>query len=500
MSTRGSRYAGCSCGWADFPRASSTDNALVGAAVERLIAEDRPDLLHLSSGYLLTLSPLSAARAHAVRAVVSLADMWVLCPRIQMLRSDGSLSTAPIDPGRCVRCLAEEQRRYRIPGRVAPRLMAWFWRRHTGRIRHIEDRFAFLRGGLAGADAIICRSAFLRSMLVRAGAVEGGRVTPLTPGRSSAQAGPVAAVKSASDRLRLGYLGQIAPHKGVHVLVDAVGRLPGARLTLDLHGDWNQFPDYAREIRRAAAADARIRCRPPFAGDERLSELHADLDVLVVPSIWYECSPNVILESFVYKTPVVASNLGGITELDTGRRGRSAVRGRQLRQPCRDDPAVPGRSRAGRPSACGNFAGPDAGRRGGRARKHLLPDHRGPILMRVLFVAPYVPSRVRVRSLGWLQALAGLGHRVHLVALRPPEDRWAATRAARGVLRSRRHRAPLPRPDALEHGGRPARCDAVPGRIRAPRRGRAADRPIDRARQSGRRPHRASARRSAHRR
>jgi glycosyltransferase involved in cell wall biosynthesis len=232
-----------------------------------------------------------------------------------MLRSDGSLSTAPIDPGRCVRCLAEEQRRYRIPGRMAPRLMSWFWRQHAGRIRHIEDRLAFLRGALAGADAIICRSAFLRSMLVQAGAVEEGRVTPLTPGRSSAQAGPVAAVKSASDRLRLGYLGQIAPHKGVHVLVDAVGRLPGARLTLDLHGDWNQFPDYAREIRRAAAADARIRCRPPFAGDERLSELHADLDVLVVPSIWYECSPYVILESFVYKTPVVASNLGGLTEL-----------------------------------------------------------------------------------------------------------------------------------------------------------------------------------------
>ncbi len=291
------------------------DNALVGAAVERLIAEDRPDLLHLASGYLLTLSPLSAARAHAVRAVVSLSDMWVLCPRIQMLRSDGSLSTAPIDPVRCVRCLAEEQRRYRIPGRVAPRLMTWFWHQHSGRIRHIEDRLAFLRGGLAGADAILCRSAFLRSMLVRAGAVAEGRVTPLTPGRSSAQAGAVAAVKSASDRLRLGYLGQIAPHKGVHVLVDAVGRLPGARLTLDLHGDWNQFPDYAREIRRAAAADARIRCRPPFAGDERLSELHTDLDVVVVPSIWYECSPNVILESFVYKTPVVASNLGGITEL-----------------------------------------------------------------------------------------------------------------------------------------------------------------------------------------
>ena len=42
--------------------------------------------------------------------------------------------------------------------------------------------------------------------------------------------------------------------------------------------------------------------------------------------------------------------------------------------------------------------------------------------MRVLFVSPYVPSRIRVRPYEWIKALAGLGCHVHLVALRPPED------------------------------------------------------------------------------
>ena len=51
--------------------------------------------------------------------------------------------------------------------------------------------------------------------------------------------------------------------------------------------------------------------------------------------------------------------------------------------------------------------------------------------MRVLFVAPYVPSRVRVRPYELIRALAGLGHRVHLVMLRPPEDRWAPDAALR---------------------------------------------------------------------
>jgi glycosyltransferase involved in cell wall biosynthesis len=42
--------------------------------------------------------------------------------------------------------------------------------------------------------------------------------------------------------------------------------------------------------------------------------------------------------------------------------------------------------------------------------------------MRVLFVAPYVPSRIRVRPYEWVRALARLGCRVHLVAVQPPED------------------------------------------------------------------------------
>lgn len=44
--------------------------------------------------------------------------------------------------------------------------------------------------------------------------------------------------------------------------------------------------------------------------------------------------------------------------------------------------------------------------------------------MRILFVAPYVPSPIRVRPYQWIRALARLGHRVDLVALQPPEDRW----------------------------------------------------------------------------
>ena len=36
---------------------------------------------------------------------------------------------------------------------------------------------------------------------------------------------------------------------------------------------------------------------------------------MVLPSVWFENSPNVILEAFASRTPVVVSRLGGMAEL-----------------------------------------------------------------------------------------------------------------------------------------------------------------------------------------
>jgi glycosyltransferase involved in cell wall biosynthesis len=45
--------------------------------------------------------------------------------------------------------------------------------------------------------------------------------------------------------------------------------------------------------------------------------------------------------------------------------------------------------------------------------------------VRILFLSPYLPSQIRVRPYHWVRSLVGLGHEVHLVALKPPEDAGA---------------------------------------------------------------------------
>jgi len=46
-----------------------------------------------------------------------------------------------------------------------------------------------------------------------------------------------------------------------------------------------------------------------------IANVLSEIDVLVVPSIWYENSPLVIHEAFLTKIPVITSNLGGMAEL-----------------------------------------------------------------------------------------------------------------------------------------------------------------------------------------
>lgn len=51
--------------------------------------------------------------------------------------------------------------------------------------------------------------------------------------------------------------------------------------------------------------------------NSRLSEIYREIDVLVVPSTWYENSPITIHEAFLLHTPLVVSDIGGMAELVT---------------------------------------------------------------------------------------------------------------------------------------------------------------------------------------
>jgi glycosyltransferase involved in cell wall biosynthesis len=117
--------------------------------------------------------------------------------------------------------------------------------------------------------------------------------------------------------IRLLYLGRWHPVKGIDVVVRAMRRVE-AQLPIELviHGvgDGPEEQAYATAVRRLADGDNRIKIAAAVPRD-RLVETFARANALVVPSLWLETGPLVVLEAKAVRLPVIGSRLGGIAEL-----------------------------------------------------------------------------------------------------------------------------------------------------------------------------------------
>jgi glycosyltransferase involved in cell wall biosynthesis len=122
--------------------------------------------------------------------------------------------------------------------------------------------------------------------------------------------GPVE--RQPSSETRFLFFGQVEKHKGVLALIEAMKALfkkhPKARL--DVVGVGAALD----EAVRAAGKDRRF----AFHGKKhpaQFARMFADADFTVVPSLCYENAPTVILESFAYGVPVIVADIGGAAEL-----------------------------------------------------------------------------------------------------------------------------------------------------------------------------------------
>lgn len=115
-----------------------------------------------------------------------------------------------------------------------------------------------------------------------------------------------------TDPLRFGYIGQIAPHKGVHLLLEAFVSLRSPLAQLAVWGPDNQDLAYMGRLREMAAGQ-KVEFRGTFKAADTARVLRG-IDVMVVPSTWYENSPLILLQALATHTPVIVSDVEGMTE------------------------------------------------------------------------------------------------------------------------------------------------------------------------------------------
>jgi glycosyltransferase involved in cell wall biosynthesis len=307
----------------DFRR-SYHDSEVRQWLVTRLRAH-ASDVLHLQSGYLLGGSALLAAQDLGVPCVVMLHDYWFVCPRITLMHPSGRPCTGPDHGAKCAWCLNADRRVLRAADRATrglfSRVMARTFRlpalasfaRWEIRAPHLAERSAQLAASLSRAEVVAASTEYLARRVVSSLK----RPVEVRVVRCGIDLGVVArtgARRQPTSTVRVAYLGQVAHHKGIDVLVRAVRALPHAPLELRVHGDLQREPAYAARLRRLAGDDTRIHLMGGYHND-KVGEILADVDVVVVPSRWPENYPAVILEAQACGVPVIASRAGGMPEM-----------------------------------------------------------------------------------------------------------------------------------------------------------------------------------------
>jgi glycosyltransferase involved in cell wall biosynthesis len=115
--------------------------------------------------------------------------------------------------------------------------------------------------------------------------------------------------------VRFGFVGQLAPHKGPDILIQAFRELPPLAAELDIFGPEEQDPEYMGRL-RTMAQNSKVHFRGTFP-PESMTDILSGLDFLVIPSRWYENSPLVLLNALATHTPVIISDVEGMTEFVT---------------------------------------------------------------------------------------------------------------------------------------------------------------------------------------
>lgn len=311
---------------------------------KNLLQELRPDIVHVTHLVNHTAALLEATDELAIPTVATFTDFFGFCYTCKLEAANGSLCSGP-NPQRtnCFACYVKTGVRQVNSAlgeftlnRLVPliqwscTLFNWVHKmpvlKHSwlsAQLRDIKARPGILAKHFGLYRAVIAPTRFLQSAYESNG-LTAAPIHKINFGvdldRKPKQ------IRHMSEPIRFGFIGQIAPHKGTALLVEAFCRLPPNKCELHIYGAEEQSPRYTHGMKERCAGFP-VFFRGTFPA-EQMRQVLDEIDFLVIPSTWYENSPLVLLDALASHTPVIVSDVEGLTEfLEQGRNGYAFARG-----------------------------------------------------------------------------------------------------------------------------------------------------------------------------
>lgn len=306
---------------------TALDYARLEEIVDAVLTRFKPDVAHVHHFAFWGIELFEILKRRGVKVIFTLHEFIAICHRQgQMLKTSGRLCTTS-SPAECSACFPEF-----TPGKFFLREKMFkaffgFVDHFIAPSRFLADRY--VAWGIPADRIDVVENPLAVDVLAAAERVrERIAATPRKPDpapeprlidadgyRGADRRRP----RVRKTRTRIGFFGQINPYKGIDVLLEALALLDeedreglyvglhGANL--DIQEPW--FRDTVTE--QLAAVKDCVSLRGPYQNN-RVLELMADYDWIIVPSVWWENSPVVIQEALAIGKPVLCSRIGGMAE------------------------------------------------------------------------------------------------------------------------------------------------------------------------------------------
>jgi glycosyltransferase involved in cell wall biosynthesis len=246
-------------------------NPVAARRIGKILDAEMPDVVNSHNVCGFSLAAWKEVKSRKVRLVHTLHDYYLMCSRCTLFRNGRACEKRCLD---CKLLTFYKRTSSRLPNAVVS------VSQHALN-EHIKHHY------LEDVPATVIYN------------IQGGANLPI---RQKADAAPL------SGDLVFGFIGRVEQEKGIETLLEATKQLNQPNWKLKIAG--RGLDGYIKNLRRTYS-DLRIE----WLGFTDSSEFYSSVDVVVIPSLWAEPLPYVVVESLHAGKSLICASSGGIPEI-----------------------------------------------------------------------------------------------------------------------------------------------------------------------------------------
>jgi glycosyltransferase involved in cell wall biosynthesis len=252
-----------------------------------LLEKNSFDIIHVCHP-MRTGTIIKVAKKYDIPVILTLTDFWLMCPRGIASTPQGNLCEGSRDGEQCIsECYGP------------------LWS------EKIRQRFSDATLVFSMVSRVVFPTVFLKNMFSKKMYSEPSDLIRF--GNDYRYIRYNMKQYSETSDVRLGFLSSLLPHKGAHILVAAFIEAHQDNMSLKIFGDPLHEQEYFEKMKNLSKNHP-VDFLGKYCNDD-LESILEDLDVVILPSLWWENTPLVMLRALAHKVPVIVSDFPGMTEV-----------------------------------------------------------------------------------------------------------------------------------------------------------------------------------------